>query len=421
MKDRFEHILQEKLRDHTVRPDARDWALIERSLGDAVKIRRIRPLWRYAAAAAAVLLVAVGGFRLWNREPVLPVERFAASNDIPSITDSAVPGEKSNDALKAVRNLKAAIDRAAVPVVSTLDITDVQGNTKSVRENPSAPERTEWPAVEEADRRPGGVSDGSRRLAVVLPPSRPRRRSRTPNNNWALSLFANGTGGNRNAGSPSDHQLLLAMNRNGALSQSSPDYQNPSLTSEDNISSSASSYLLQYDQSRSAGLLSVEVAAWEHARPLSAGFRVRRNLTERWGLETGLTYSYLRSKQETSSVTRKQELHYLGVPLAVTFTPLRKESFELYARAGGAADFNIGGRTSLKTGEIKAPIERFTVRGIQWSLTANAGAMYRFTPSLGLYLEPGVSHRFEFNGQPESFWSQHPTGFTLQIGIRADF
>ena len=60
MKDNFEHILQDKLRDFSVKAGPRDWTAIERSLGLDVKVRKRVPLYRYAAAAAAAILAATG-------------------------------------------------------------------------------------------------------------------------------------------------------------------------------------------------------------------------------------------------------------------------------------------------------------------------------------------------------------------------
>ncbi len=403
MKDRFEHSLREKLYDFSMNPEPGDWEILSRGLGLEGPKRRAVSLWRtVAAAAAVVLLVGLGGLALWNRAPE-PLIEVVKTAEIPTQIFAEPPAfddRAESEALTAVRNLKKAIERAAMPPVVPAYETMI----------PAVVPQEDQPA-ENRDVTRGISTEPSRRyVAAATPSRRPQRVPRTPNGNWALSLFAGGMGGGRPV-APSTEGMLMALNTG---------WENANRVS-DAPARGSSDYLIQYDPGRNIGLLSVEVAKWEHARPIGGGFRLRRGLNERWGVETGLQYTYLSSKQQTSNVLRKQELHYLGIPLAVTFTPLRTGSFELYARAGGAADLNIAGRTSLKTNGVQDPVRRFTANGVQWSVGANLGVMVRITPALGLYLEPGVSHRFEYADQPESYWKEHPTAFDMQVGIRADF
>jgi hypothetical protein len=164
-----------------------------------------------------------------------------------------------------------------------------------------------------------------------------------------------------------------------------------------------------------------DMAEWDHSLPLSFGLMLRHNLTDRWGIEAGITYSYLASRQIISAVEKRQQLHYLGIPVAVTYTPLRTGSFDFYLRAGGAADFNIAGRTSLTVDSATPQFMHFAQKGIQWSVSANLGIMYNITPVVGFYLEPGVSHYFPLSNQPVSYWKEHPTNFNFRVGIRTNF
>ena len=421
MKDNFEHILQDKLRDFSVKAGPRDWTAIERSLGLDVKVRKRVPLYRYAAAAAAAVLLAVGGFYLWRVEP-------AASPDVPFRQETLIvpPAQREpvlsemqeTEALEGVRKLKEAIERANAQAVPVHTVALPETRFDDGGGQPQVADPQGQPAVNGGDRqrpdRNTGTDTFTRSAGSSTPTfvadNRTRRGSdsrRTPNNNWGLSLFANGIGGNRNDG-PGTEKMLAVLN--SETSMKSSEYDN-----------FASDYLVEYDQSRSPGLLMAEVSQWDHSLPLSFGFMVRKNLTDRWGLEIGVTYSYLASKQETSSVLKKQQLHYLGVPVAVTYTPFRAGAFDFYGRAGGAADFNIAGRTSLQYGGSNPQITRFTKEGVQWSVSANLGVMYNISPVVGIYFEPGVSHRFEFSNQPESYWKEHPTSFNMQVGVRTNF
>jgi hypothetical protein len=109
----------------------------------------------------------------------------------------------------------------------------------------------------------------------------------------------------------------------------------------------------------------------------------------------------------------------------MTYTPLRRSDVELYGKVGGSIGFNIAGKrteTPLLDGTYQTPIvTRFTSDTPQWAATAHVGLMYKITPSLGIYLEPGVSHFFDMSKQPESFWHDRPTNFNLQVGVRTTF
>lgn len=166
-----------------------------------------------------------------------------------------------------------------------------------------------------------------------------------------------------------------------------------------------------------------------HRQPVRAGVAVRIGLPGRWGIETGLTYSLLESESDAGTDVRyfhsERQLHYIGIPLRLTFDVIRKDSWSLYFSAGGMLEKNIAGKADIgfivDGNTVDSRKEDILERQLQWSLNAAAGAEFRFIPSMGLYAEPGVSW-FIDNGSPiETVYKSRPVNFNLELGLRVHF
>ena len=83
----------------------------------------------------------------------------------------------------------------------------------------------------------------------------------------------------------------------------------------------------------------------------------------------------------------------------------------------------IGGKRTLSGSNIPKDLESETVKesALQWSVNGGLGAEYRLSPTLGFYLEPGVSYYFNNNSDIENYYKEHPTAFSLNIGMRIVF
>lgn len=172
--------------------------------------------------------------------------------------------------------------------------------------------------------------------------------------------------------------------------------------------------------------LSAEV---RHRQPVRAGVSVRFDLPGRWGIETGLTYSLLESESDAGTSYRyfhtRRRLHYLGIPVKVTFDAVRKRHWSLYVSAGGMLEKNIAGEADMDLMvngvSVSTRKDDILVKQLQWSLNAAAGAEYRIIPAIGLYAEPGVSW-FIDNGSPiETVYQSRPVNFNLELGLRFHF
>lgn len=172
--------------------------------------------------------------------------------------------------------------------------------------------------------------------------------------------------------------------------------------------------------------------SYSHKMPVKLGLTARYAFTNLLGIETGLTYSLLQSdiKRGSESTTgawsnSEQTLHYLGVPLNLTFDFLNTRYVNIYAAAGGMMEFGVKG--SIKTTDhlnnsmTSTHQNAITPKGLLWSVNATAGVQVNVLPSLGIYVEPGMSHHFKNGKQPRSSYTDKPTNFALGFGLRYTF
>lgn len=172
--------------------------------------------------------------------------------------------------------------------------------------------------------------------------------------------------------------------------------------------------------------------SYTHKMPVKLGLTARYAFTNLLGIESGLTYSLLQSDIQRGSESTTgawsssdQTLHYLGVPLNLTFNFLNSKYVDVYASAGGMMEFGVKG--SIKTtdhinGSTTASHQNsITPKGLLWSVNATAGVQVNVLPSLGIYVEPGMSHHFKNDRQPRSSYTDKPTNFALGFGLRYTF
>lgn len=164
----------------------------------------------------------------------------------------------------------------------------------------------------------------------------------------------------------------------------------------------------------------------DYLPPLSFGLTVRKRLTSRVGIETGLVYTYLASRFSQPGVPRleaKQELHYLGIPLNAVVYLYNRSRWDFYFMGGGMVEKGVQSVysvTGYQSYDILTRTERKAVNGLQWSLNVSVGLSYRFYGPWSFYLEPRFSYYFDTN-QPASIRTDKPLGFGLGGGIRFAF
>ena len=155
----------------------------------------------------------------------------------------------------------------------------------------------------------------------------------------------------------------------------------------------------------------------KHHFPISVGVQVGWGVTECLRINTGVVYTnvssdFINSSYNTTQVTT-QTLHYVGVPVNISYDFWQTKRFKTYVTAGGEADFNVKNHTE-SDGEVMASKHDRT----QWSANASLGAQFDIIPQLGIYVEPGAKYYFDNGSQIENTFKDKRLNFNLQFGLR---
>ena len=152
-------------------------------------------------------------------------------------------------------------------------------------------------------------------------------------------------------------------------------------------------------------------------QPISFGLSVNIPISSGFSVSSGVVYTRLRSDFTSIANSlvyeRQQTLHYVGIPLTVQYNVWQWHGLNVYATAGGQADFNVKACVTTEGTETKLEKD-----DLQWSVNAAAGVQYNFIPQLGIYVEPGIKHYFDNGSHIRNFFKYRPTNFNLQIGLR---
>ncbi|NDV81894.1 outer membrane beta-barrel protein [Bacteroides sp. 51] len=154
----------------------------------------------------------------------------------------------------------------------------------------------------------------------------------------------------------------------------------------------------------------LESGTIKHKQPFSVGLTVRKELSERWGIESGVVYTQLNSKlttDEGGSYTQDQTLHYVGIPVKADLSLYKNKRVNLYASAGGMVEKCVSG--DVKPNEL------------QLSLTAAVGLQYKLSDRLSLYAEPGLSYHFDDGSPVHTIRKEKPLNMNLLCGIRMTY
>lgn len=146
-----------------------------------------------------------------------------------------------------------------------------------------------------------------------------------------------------------------------------------------------------------------------HHRPVRMSLTFHMPLGGIFGVETGASYTLLRSTVTTTSgstVNRNiQTLKYLGIPVNLTADLYGNDWCRLYLSGGGMAEKCV-------SGEIKP---------LLWSLNAAAGLQVNLGRSLGIYAEPGLSYHFDDGSPVRTIYKDRPLDFMMTLGARMSF
>lgn len=169
----------------------------------------------------------------------------------------------------------------------------------------------------------------------------------------------------------------------------------------------------------------------QHDLPFTVGISVGIPLYERLDLQTGLNYSYAHSTFRKSDRLRGintehvQQLHYLGVPLMLSYRIVDMQVVKFYVSLGGACEKGLVADQRVRRSNIDGMLltdeaKHEYIAGVQGSLTANVGLALYFYKGMSLYFEPGFSWYIPSVNypQPVNSRTEHPYNLSLTAGLR---
>ena len=388
MKEDWAEKLKQKLEGHQKTPPAGLWEDISKEMGFEAKPVQQKPVhirrWYWTAAAAAVLaLVGFFVFQENNNEQPLQVEATSQKpispkqeisspvDDEPSIQTPVLALVQTSKAIHAIEKEESIKQEDSEPRIS--EMIELQ-NEEKVPEN----EATAPPSENELANSPEPQLNKEKSLQDLPDEWTTDDSSRESSAKWSLGI--NATGG------------LLASNNSQRMGRIYYD----SFANEEAFNTIS----LSFDKN-----LPYTMAEYvsEHHLPIRLGLSLNYQLSPRLALLSGISYTYLYSEFKIplySNASYDQKLHYLGIPLGLSYQLWAASRFQLY----------LSGGLMLEKCLNEKPW--------QWSVEASAGIEYSLVRQLGLYLEPSLGYYFKDGTSFEHYYKEHPLAPSIEFGLR---
>lgn len=448
-KGKWEDIIHSKMYDFEAETNPNDWDILSAKLSGE-KTVALHPFrkYGYAAAAAVAALLIVGGLYFFPHEDKEQEQMAVVEKTVDNVlkTDGKPVDEAGNTVEKAGGTVEKTVSKDAEAVEKTVRLVDkstqrvekfTQDTEKSVDNATDEPpvhvrplplERNETEAdfpkinVEKIEQEmlygyneimPEDVNLQDERLTADASTEVKRRR-------WSFGMGGGGYAASSSSSAASiGTYSALFNNYEQFFGQQVIHLRNvgQAVTSDEVISEKNLDY---------TDYLSGEV---KHKTPISAGLGISYHLNERWSLQSGAVYTMLRSKgnyndNAGNAVKWKQNLHYIGVPLSVSYQIAEWNRFQWYALGGGMCEFNVSGKVK-KTIEVEGmkatENENLRMKTPMWSLNARTGVIYPIWKFIHVYAEAGASYYFDNHSKIETIRSDKPFNVSLQAGIRLGF
>ncbi len=393
-QDKWIKDMQRRMADHREPVDDDLWMRIEQTI-DCRPVLQKRALYiarrRYIAAAAVVLLlIGTGSYLLFHRsrhQPAgLPVGNYLTEKSVKQVAP-VKPTFPKDSAEKILAHARQTLKKSVIDLKKTVDdiATATEQPTQNLlvkvdSTNQPTPAKRQQPSAER-------YRESDRQMFM------PRSYRHDSSLRLSMNLYAANTFGHYNG---SNRLLMTDMMVSGY--------------------DAAQSKAFMYNNRAPIYLTSVHEET-EHYQPISFGATASYALTDRWALTSGIVYTKLVSDfiqvMGDHRVTRRQTLHYLGVPLNVNYRIWSNKHMSTYVAAGGEVDFNVAVKT------VKEQIDYDTEKDRpQYAAQLAVGLQYNLTPLVGAYVEPGVKYYIDNGSDTQNFFKNKPMNFNLQLGVR---
>ena len=401
--------MQQKLADYRRPAPELSWDEIDKVL----EARQSRPLWvRRLAAAAVLLLIAGAGYLAFHQKEAAPEQ--------PPVTVAHHPQQPEQQTKALVQQTVAEVSserprratsrmmEPSVELVSEDTVAAVQAEVVAT----SAAEEMDAPSVTESKPSPA-VS----RPKVVYPADLHRQPTRTGSRLMAKVYMSNTMGNSRRSES-SVRPYIETIIKNSTIyvSSSNDDDPNPrdGVEYENEGTSVGGEHVINEHGSHLIPLTvydTISTVKWEqtdhyvhHRQPVRFGLSLRYRISDRWSVESGLSYTRLSSDITTLvdgvSTTEEQRLNYIGVPLNVGYQLWGNRRFSVYVLAGGIVE------------------KMLDASPWQFSLNGAAGVEYMFNRQFSIYAEPGFGYYFPDGSSIPTIYQDRRLNLNLGFGLR---
>ena len=162
-----------------------------------------------------------------------------------------------------------------------------------------------------------------------------------------------------------------------------------------------------------------------HYMPITWSLALRYKFNSNFGLETGVSYSRLKSEFEGGSdrnaIDEQQTIHYLGIPLKGLYNIYNRRQWSIYGSMGVKLEIPVYAplNTNYYLNGKKEATEKSALNAPQqWSVGTGLGLQYNLTPNLGFFVEPSLQYYIPTGGSIETYRTEHPFTFSVPLGIR---
>jgi len=387
--DTFDALFRSKLKDFEEKPSLDDWSAVEQRLpkGKLVPFYKTSVFYRVAAVVAFLMCLSVV-FVLERERPNQMVEVLPKIHYDRLLLKDAVPSTEGP--LAEVRNV-----RAQTPNTTDKGVPKRSVNKKKLAQT-SRPQKVNKEATSKSSI-PKDESVSMHKTVRYATRHRKAKRGDT----WKIGIG----GGSTSTSSALTERNLLAsdpiMNAQSVGLMYTSRIQDPTASERENI---------------------------HHHRPLSIGLSVSRRLTQRWRFESGIVYSFLLSEWDLKDSPEmvEQRLHFVGLPLSLSYKMAEWDGFICYASVGGRIDFNVKGKQTYRLAEPQEEREEsFSVdsrmRNVLFSFNGKLGLSYPIGKVFSLYSEAGIAYYLKNNSEIKTYYLKHPFMIDFNVGLRLGF
>ena len=407
MKEEWTDKLKTRLEHHEMTPPEGLWEGISKQMNLAEKpVRRSSfPLSKQWIATAAALLALAGFFVLYD------FKDDATSSSPVNIAEKAESHQAP--AQEQATEEKPVGEEPAAPRMLSLLAQAVPANAKTAPATTESPEPSATPVI--AEEKVTEATAEAQTAETSQASAQTTRKIQQANSALPQSYQQNDGKSYSEAGKR-PRRWSFGLHASGGLLADNSHQQNDHYPISQSDPLSPSSH---YEHISSETPQNETPIKASHHLPIRFGLKIGYQLSERWALQTGITYTYLYS--EFTLVNRQQpaieqRLHYVGIPLGISYQIWKNSNFRLYASAGASAEKCV--KNSQESGDANINVQSDSEKPLQWSVNTALGAEYQPTKQLGIYLEPCLGYYFKDNTPLEHYYKEHPLSPAIEFGLR---